>query len=267
NNRCFGNRLFVKWFNSSNKTTANPNGTCQGITDGNGIILDKNRSSNFVGKFLVANNLCVNNGGAGIQTFITNNVDIINNTCYRNSTSPDLSSGEIFANNSTNILIQNNISVSSPGERAFEGAGTNNIQFVNNLFFGPTVTISGTTITSTGTIINDGTYVPTGPSRTVSSNIPVGSNIVADPQFVNPTLSWTTATDFTLKTNPLSPAINTGGGLPSSIVTALGTTDLAGNPRVVSTLDLGAYESNFTPCGVATGLSTSGVSSTGATLA
>uniref|UniRef100_UPI0006964991 GEVED domain-containing protein n=1 Tax=Hymenobacter terrenus TaxID=1629124 RepID=UPI0006964991 len=258
NNRSFGNKLLVKWYQ----------GTCKGITDGNGIIIDKGRVNSFVGKTLVANNLCVNNGGSGIQTFKTDNVDVINNTCYRNSTSPELSNGEIFANDSDNILIQNNISVSSSNERVFSRAnnGTNVVTYANNLFFGNTITQSGSNISSIGTVVVNGTYVPNGPSSTPESErvtIPLGSNKVADPLFNGQGTSL--SADFTLQ--PTSPAINAG------VNNKLSTTDLAGNTRVVGgTVDIGAYESTAsTPppatCGVPSSLSTSGVSSTGATLA
>ncbi|WP_052733084.1 right-handed parallel beta-helix repeat-containing protein, partial [Hymenobacter terrenus] len=258
NNRVFDNKLLVKWYNRDTNI-------CQGITDGNGIIIDRSTDDNFAGKVMIANNLCVNNGGAGIQTFLSNNIDIINNTCCYNSTSPELSNGEIFINKSKNILVQNNISVSSPNERVFSDAiVADNVKFVNNLFFGPTITQSGTRISSTGRIIEDGTYFPNNSSKdSFTATVELGSNKVANPLFNNPSTARTA--DFTLKTSPASPAINAG------VNDKLSPTDLAGNPRVSGgTVDMGAYETpapTTAPCGVATSLSTSGVSSTGATLA
>ncbi|WP_052733137.1 PA14 domain-containing protein [Hymenobacter terrenus] len=290
NNRSFGNRLFVKWYNPNSTLTDK----CRGITDGNGIILDVNdryakdannnvikdangnptfASDSYTGRFLIANNLCVNNGGSGIHLFKSSHADVINNTAYLNSQSTEIDNGEIYANQASDVLFQNNISVGLPGNLVFNKVSTTlNVRYVNNLFSGGNITVNTTNNTLTSTGSGTSTSADDAPVPT-SVTIPTGTNIVADPLFVNPTTALTTATNFTLKTSPLSPAINAGGGLPNNLVTALGATDLAGSPRVVSTLDRGAYESSFTStpppasCGLATSLSTSGVSSTGATLA
>ncbi|HEX8532100.1 MAG TPA: DUF1565 domain-containing protein, partial [Cytophagales bacterium] len=81
------------------------------VTDGNGIIIDDFRNTQdtdpncprppqpylYTGKVLVFNNLAYNNGGSGIHTYESNNVDVIHNVAYKNGTHPDLG-GEIFSN-------------------------------------------------------------------------------------------------------------------------------------------------------------------------
>ncbi|WP_310393909.1 PA14 domain-containing protein [Hymenobacter sp.] len=214
NNRIFGNRLEVPWY--SNK--------CQGITDGNGIILDLNRNPGqtfeaFTGRFLVANNLIVNNGGAGVQVYQTDNVDVINNTCYRNARSPELNvlksaqsyniRGEVLLNQVDKIRVQNNIFVTDELSKVSTGTAPI-LTYTHNLHFGGILTpIAG------------------------------ASTITADPQFVNATTDWRTA-DFRLKAT--SPAINQG------LNSQLSATDLVGNPRVVGpNPDRGAYESPVVP--------------------
>jgi parallel beta-helix repeat protein len=113
NNRSHGNQLFVPW----------KDGGCF-IYDGNGIIIDDSRNTQngstngiYTGKMLITNNLCYQNGGSGIHTYLSDNVDIINNTSYHNSISVS-TMGEIFANSSGNIRILNNIIVPLPNEPA-----------------------------------------------------------------------------------------------------------------------------------------------------
>ncbi|MFD1875592.1 choice-of-anchor Q domain-containing protein [Hymenobacter bucti] len=198
NNRSFGNRLYVPWRSGT---------VCRGITDGNGIILDVNPG--YSGKFLVANNLCVNNGGSGFQCLRTSNIDLINNTFYQNSRSPDRASPgdrvEVLTNQSANVLVQNNILVTDNETRINVNFATTNLTYTNNLFFGGI----GTGVAGTNTV-------------------------TADPQFVSASVAPFTA-DFRLR--PGSPAINAG------VNNLLPATDLAGNPRVVgATVDIGAYE-------------------------
>ncbi|WP_082115911.1 choice-of-anchor Q domain-containing protein [Hymenobacter terrenus] len=205
NNRVFGNRLFVPWYNKFS-TAANK---CQGITDGNGIIVDTNRELAYTGSTLIANNVIVNNGGAGVQVFKSDNVDIINNTFYQNARSPELnaSRGEVFTNLSDNILVQNNILATDNLNPVSSTSRTPNLVYNYNLLFG---------------------------GRPMTTPVP-GTNVVrADPQFVNPTTDPFTA-DFRLKAT--SPAINVG------VNNLLSATDLLGNPRVAgANPDLGAYE-------------------------
>uniref|UniRef100_UPI000695E68D right-handed parallel beta-helix repeat-containing protein n=1 Tax=Hymenobacter terrenus TaxID=1629124 RepID=UPI000695E68D len=164
NNRLFGNRLLVPWYNAS-ATTADK---CQGISDGNGIIVDTNRELTYMGSTLIANNLVVNNGGAGVQVFKSDNVDIINNTFYQNSRSPERNAdrGEVFTNLSDNILVQNNIMATDNISKVSGTSRTPNLTYNHNLLFG-----------------GIGTPV-------------LGTNFLrTNPQFVNPTLDPFTA-DF-----------------------------------------------------------------------
>ncbi|RZK25449.1 MAG: right-handed parallel beta-helix repeat-containing protein [Flavobacterium sp.] len=99
-NKCYDNKSMVPWYRS-----------CK-LEDGNGIIIDdfmnkQNGSDNglYRGKTLIENNVCWNNGGTGIHTFQSSNVDILNNTSYCNSRTKKLNAGEILAGNSENIRI------------------------------------------------------------------------------------------------------------------------------------------------------------------
>jgi parallel beta-helix repeat protein len=78
------------------------------ITDGEGIILDSN--SGYTGGFLVQNNTVHDNGGPGIEAFLSNNAIISLNIVYGNNTqnvqAPSVS--QLFINQSDNVTITNN---------------------------------------------------------------------------------------------------------------------------------------------------------------
>ncbi|WP_052732412.1 right-handed parallel beta-helix repeat-containing protein [Hymenobacter terrenus] len=208
NNRCFGNRLFVPWYNRFATTP------CQGITDGNGIIVDTNTDLLYTGRTLVANNLVVNNGGAGVQCFQSNHIDVINNTAYHNSQSVEITGGEIYANRTDDAVFQNNILVADATNVLTTANRNTNVTRTNNLYFG-------------------------GNGSANAIAVPGTNAVRADPQFVNPTTDWATA-DFRLRST--SAAIN--AGLLNTLVPPV---DLTGSPRVVSSApDLGAYEYNST---------------------
>jgi hypothetical protein len=115
----------------------------QGISDGNGIIIDDNRHMQvlaspypYEGKILITNNLVYGNGGSGIHSFSSDNVDIINNTSYMNNVSESLKWGEIFAQVSGNCNVYNNIAYFRPGNNAGMMADRNkNVVYDHNLFF------------------------------------------------------------------------------------------------------------------------------------
>ena len=78
------------------------------ITDGEGIILDSNQG--YTGGFLVQNNTVHDNGGPGIEAFLSNNVVISNNAIWHNNLQHVQSdaNSEIFINQSSNITITGN---------------------------------------------------------------------------------------------------------------------------------------------------------------
>lgn len=134
-NRSYGNRLFVKWRNGT---------VCQGITDGNGIILDNNNATfganpigAYTGKFLIENNLCYQNGGRGINVNYSDNATVVNNTFYQNAASPEIST-EFAMRYAVSTRFYNNI-FSLRSDKPF-GAPVNSpdLLFNNNLTFGGT---------------------------------------------------------------------------------------------------------------------------------
>jgi len=111
NNKVYNNRQYIPWLKT---------GT---ITDGNGIIIDdlkgtqiNSRWGVYKGRTLVKNNLTFNNGGSGIHAYLSERVDIINNTAFLNNQSPEITGGQIFANTSSDVKVLNNILYAFPGK-------------------------------------------------------------------------------------------------------------------------------------------------------
>jgi hypothetical protein len=128
------------------------------LSDGNGIILDvtdqetqgatnmnadavvkadaappKPKRPEWTGHTLVANNLSAFNGGSGIHTFRTADVDVINNTTYWNGQT--VGYPEMFANASRNVRFFNNILVPRPAGRVTVDSPKNsNIAWDYNLY-------------------------------------------------------------------------------------------------------------------------------------
>jgi hypothetical protein len=138
NNVTCGNRCFLKWEALGR------------ISDGNGIILDVNARTEdrpdgrFLGRILVQGNLSFNNGGSGIHAFKADHVDIINNTAWMNSASPELQYGQIFAGEADDVRIVNNILVApvanlAAGEKPEPVNGADRcirVVYAHNLYFG-----------------------------------------------------------------------------------------------------------------------------------
>jgi parallel beta-helix repeat protein len=217
-NICYNNKNLV----------GDPQFTPALITDGNGIIIDDFRNTQngstqgiYTGKTYLANNVCFNNGGRGIHTYLSDNVIIVNNTCYKNCQTPEIKNttydGEFSASKSDNVIFENNIAYPD-----------NDVPPVNSYNITTTQTVN-----ATNTFNNNLWFVTNVAANPVNPGANSGgSNVVnADPLFV---LSGITATaDFRIQST--SPAINKG------ITTNAPALDKDGNSRV-GIIDLGAYE-------------------------
>ncbi len=204
NNETSGNRTFEIWKQIGK------------VSDGNGIIIDVNQNSKapeelrYNGRTLIANNLSFNNGGSGIHAFKSKRIDVINNTVYMNSASPELDWGQMFVQQSSDVRFINNIVVAPPDQpvntNGAKGGDQNStdIYRANNLYFGG----------GTAPVMGEG-------------------DTIGAPQFVNPSIDEKVA-DFHLK--PTSPAIGTGIVEPF-----LPATGLEGKVRGVNP-DKGAYQ-------------------------
>ena len=132
-------------------------------TDGNGIVLDdfynsqqpSGNGQRYNRPVVVENNLCFGNGGQGIHSYLSQNIDIRNNTCVNNVGSFDFGA-EITIGDSNRVYAYNNIVSASRGKRAI-------LQFGSSDFWVGYSVISGLT---------DG----------INRNS--GNNINAAPQFV-----------------------------------------------------------------------------------
>lgn len=169
-NRCWSNRTLVKWKQAKR------------LSDGNGIIVDTLRENKFNGRTLVANNICWNNGGSGIHAFKSDNVDIVGNTTWHNSTM--LEYGEIFAHAASNVNIMGNIMVAPFGRKVNypsknDVKSTTVVYDFNVYYISPASESAGVTAAALDT---------SDPMRAAGSKaIPsVGEHdIIADPLFVN----------------------------------------------------------------------------------
>lgn len=122
NNVCFENYQNIPFF-YSNKSDPSK----RKVTDGNGIIIDDYLNSQdwgggggkpYPGRTLVANNVVFANGGSGIHSYKSSNVDIVHNYAVDNNRHPDLKDGQIFANATRNARIVNNIMIAPAGKPA-----------------------------------------------------------------------------------------------------------------------------------------------------
>lgn len=86
------------------------------ITDGNCIIIDFFKTTNYEGRTLVENNTCINNGGRGVMVLESNHVTVRNNTLIENAWTPELhgAPGELVASGSTDVVFANNLILNSP---------------------------------------------------------------------------------------------------------------------------------------------------------
>lgn len=203
-------------------------------TDGNGIIIDDFQSTqtsgfpNYTYPTLVENNLCHSNGGKGVHVYLTDNVTIRNNTCWRNSLDPNNRGtwrSELSNVNARNNKWINNIGFADPqvnsnntalGNQSYGGVTNNGTAWYNNLTFN-------------GTNGQTSLHVTSGNATPRSAD---GNKLGTNPRFVK-----AAATGFDFRLASGSPAIGAGTaafGLPGR--------DLAGKTRANGTVDIGAYE-------------------------
>lgn len=105
------------------------------ITDGNGIIIDEGRDTNYSGRVLVANNVIFDNGGRGILVYKSDAVDVMHNTLYRNGRTEDLYGGpaELVAGQARDVRFLNNLIWPRAGTEAIIATEAEGIETGGNL--------------------------------------------------------------------------------------------------------------------------------------
>ena len=148
NNSCFGN------LQNSHSDYAGG-----AITDGNGINLDQNSYYDpstshlpFSGSIQVANNVCWNNGGPGVNVYNSDRCDVFQNTCYGNARNVGLNQygvrGEIHNSIGNSNRFFNNIAYASSGnagsywDTCWTGVGSSGV-WSNNDYFGCSSFVAG----------------------------------------------------------------------------------------------------------------------------
>lgn len=198
-NECYNNYNLIPFFVT---------GT---ITDGNGIIIDDSRNTQFgstagvyLGTTYVANNVVFNNGARGIHCYSSDNVIIINNTSFKNCQSPTTQEGEFTAFDAGNISFINNISFPDSNIPPIGSNNVSNLVVDHNLW-----------------------------ATNFSLANPIGTNFVTNsPEFILPNTNPTIA-NFRLLSSSM--AINAG------TLNFSPPTDKDGNPRN-GAVDIGAFE-------------------------
>ena len=209
-NRVFGNRELVPW-----KAVGY-------VSDGEGIIIDTNRDKAFqsyAGRTLIANNVVYQNGSSAIEVFLSDHVDIVNNSTLGNVQRDDpkfAGRGEISLNDVTDINVIDNVISSASSRNPVSIAPKHPCAscYVDyNVYFG-------------------GLNNP----KTIGGS----HDIFADPQYLRPTASERQRVD--LRVRPSSPAARSGTPWNEADF------DAAGRRRVqFNSWDRGAYTSDPPP--------------------
>ncbi|WP_399886179.1 sigma-70 family RNA polymerase sigma factor [Streptomyces sp. BBFR51] len=197
-NRVHDNETKVKWEG------------CGCYSDGNGIIVDTTKGDPgrgrpaYAGRVLVANNVTYDNGGSGIHAYKSQHVDIVHNTAYLNgrSTRMEKPYANIFAHDSTDVRLLNNIAYGRPGQATNSKSGNVDVTYDYNVYFG---------------------------GKAPETKGP--HDVVADPKLTAPGKG--PDADFRLAKG--SPAIGSGTPFPAV------TTDFTGAARKAGAPDRGAY--------------------------
>ncbi|MGG1514445.1 right-handed parallel beta-helix repeat-containing protein [Paenibacillus oryzisoli] len=226
NNRVYNNKTLVKWWK------------IQDYSDGNGIIIDSTQNAPaYTGKTLVTNNLVYLNGGSGIHSFKSADVDIINNTAYNNSS--QLNYGEIFAQSSNNVNILNNIMVARTGRNINTNYSNTNVTTNYNIY-------------SNGNPVVSGSYDIWGDPLFMNAaggdfRVKIGSNAID-----TGTSSLAPSTDYVYNTRPRGAGPDRGAyesqnliGNPSFEWTNLGSWAKELNSAGITVQNTGAYSGTY----------------------
>ncbi len=181
----------------------------ESITDGNGIIIDRNQHHNYTGRTLVANNVVFDNGGRGIMVFLSDRVDVLFNTTYHNGRTDGLEGGpvELAFTDANDVRVLNNLGWALPGAPAIREERTNGFESAGNVLVSTNQSDSSTDLDSVLT----GGPVVVNPSKneTLADFRPEATGILVDAALnLQPTLSY----------------------------------DAVGTPREAGSADVGAYE-------------------------
>jgi parallel beta-helix repeat protein len=202
-NTCYRNEEYIPFYAAGR------------ISDGNGIIIDDGRNTQngsalgaYAGKTYIANNLVFDNGGRGIHCYESDNVIIVNNTCFYNCQSPAVKDGEYTAYDTDSIFFINNIAYPSIGISPIDKSSS----------------------TTTNLIVDHNLW-----AANAYMAHPFGTNTVTGLlNLSDPSLDASTA-DFHLRANSI--AINSGTHYYAPLI------DKDGNNRQVGdSVDIGCYE-------------------------
>lgn len=148
-------------------------------TDGNGIIVDDLRQTQDFnpqdpnprknqpqyGGVRVENNVCFNNGGRGIHSFLSSNVFIVNNSCALNGWDAEVGGAELSSGWSDGVVFRNNAVLARPNGLA--------LWMMRDRDGGPLPVVDHNVLSGRVESLNETYALPP-------------SNLVADPAFINP---------------------------------------------------------------------------------
>jgi parallel beta-helix repeat protein len=207
-------------------------------TSTNAAIESWSETGGYTGRTLIANNLAVNNGGSGIHVFKSRNADVVHNTVYKNATvmnptttpatptTPAKDYPDLFAAYANDVKLFNNIVFASTGHKFNSGNRNTNVFYDYNMYF-------------------DGTLSLRFAKDSGNADIKGTHDIIADPQFVNPSLSpcvenlggLTLRCDADFSLRSTSPALN-----EATYFLGAPITDIRGVTRPRTKISLGAYQ-------------------------
>jgi hypothetical protein len=216
-------------------------------SDGNGIIMDL---GDAVPPVLIANNLVYMNYGRCIHSFHQWDLWVVNNTCYSNGLrEPTFGSGfgtgeiNMFASLAPGSYIINNVVQAWTYSNAYRSESNSALLFARNVAFG------GQALRVPASVTNDPNQIRVTDPRFLA---PLPLDPTAQAQWRNAPAPWAITTQF--YPGPGSPLVDRGvdprtiaASDPALVagMTAVLTTDLAGNPRVSGGgWDIGAFELN-----------------------